>query len=626
MRRIVRPLTIAAAAGVLGLVLVAVAVAPGFTTHAAKIEVPSFGASQLSAQAGDDWIVTAGDLWGSRHSTLNEITPSNVTKLKQAFHVVLKSQKKSDIVLQLPGEANPVEYKGTVFHIDNVGHVYALNAQTGKKIWTFLPMNPKVKLPAAAKKGVFPIAGPWASTRGVAINDGLVFAEELWGNVVALDANTGKLVWSRQIAPASQGIGLSQPPVVVNGVLYGATSGGDTGFSCIVFALDEKTGKLLWKFNVIPQDKSDPGYATWAHPLAFNGGGAMWAQLSVDTDNNMVYASVGNPIPYSGLLRGKGMEYYTCGQLALDAKTGKLKWFFQEVHHDIWDADQSQQGMLFDLKYNDTVRHAMVSANKNGLWYVLDRVTGKPIIPVDDVKTQQSKEAHTWPTQPIPRTEPLIPQSVPNRAKWKGLTAPDGKPYNIGPGGAAGTFAAIDSKHYTPTTGLGNGASGNKPASIDQDKGLLFEMTTPGFSALKNIPTSEVSKINYFNFDAILSNKIDSLANTPAAAIAGSRISAMNLATGKMVWKVDHLNSANKKGSKAPQNTFTGGIASSPGLVWTFSHQSLQAYDETNGKLLWSSPKLKSTVLSPPMLYRAGGKQYVAVFCSGTGDLYAFSL
>jgi len=626
MRRIVRPAVISAVVGAAALAVAAVAVARVSTTHTAKIDVPSFSADQLSSAAGDDWIVAAGNIWGQRHSTLTDITTSNVTNLKQAFHVTLNTKRASDVILQLPGEANPLEYKGTVFQIDNVGHVYAIDATTGKKIWTYLPAAPSLKLPGYTKKATFPIAGPWASTRGVAINDGMVYAEELYGNVVALDAKTGKLVWNHQVAPATQGIGLSQPPIVVDGVLYGATSGGDTGFSCVVFALDAKTGKLLWKFNVIPQDKSDPAYATWAHPLAFNGGGAMWAQLSYDKDLGTVYASVGNPIPYSGLLRGPGKEYYTCGQLALDAKTGKVKWFFQEVHHDIWDADQSQQGMLFDFKYNGTLRHGIVSANKDGLWYVLDRTNGQPIIPVDEVKTQQSKAAHTWPTQPIPRTDPLIPQSVPNRAKWKGLTAPDGKPYNIGPGGPAGTFAAIDTSHYTPTTGLGNGASGNKPASIDQDKGLLFEMTTPGFSALKNIPTSEVSKLNYFNFDAVLSNKIDSLANTPAAAIAGSRIEAMNLATGKMVWKVDHLNSANKKGSKAPQNTFTGGIATSPGIVWTFSHQSLQAYDETNGKLLWSSPTLKSTVLSPPTVYKAGGKEYVAVFCSGTGDFYAFSL
>jgi len=622
----VRPLLVAAFAGAVVLVLAAVAVARVSQTHAAKIDIPKFTADQLSSTPGDDWVVTAGDLWGRRHSSLTDITTSNVTQLKQAFHVVLNTKKKTDVVLQLPGEANPIEYKGTLFQVDNLGHVYAVDATTGKRLWTFIPNNPHVKLPPIAKKGVFPIAGPWASSRGLAINDGMVFAEGLWGNVEAIDANTGKLVWSKQIAPASQGIGLSQPPIVVNGVLYGATSGGDTGFSCIVFALDEKTGKMLWKFNVIPQSKADPGYQTWSHPLAFNGGGAMWAQLSYDKDTDAVFASVGNPIPYSGLLRGPGKEYYTCGQLALDGKTGKLKWFFQEVHHDIWDADQSQQGMLYDLKYNGTLRHAMVSANKNGLWYVLDRTNGQPIIPVREVKTQQSKLAHTWPTQPIPATEPLIPQSVPNRAKWKGLTAPDGKPYNIGPGGPAGTFAAIDSKAYTPTTGLGNGASGNKPASIDQEKGLLFEMTTPGFTALKNIPTSELSKLDYFNFDAVLSNKIDSLANTPAAKIAGSRIAAMNLETGKMVWKIDHLNSANKKGSKAPQNTFTGGFATSPGIVWTFSHNALQAYNETDGKLLWQSPALKSTVLSPPTIYSAGGKEYVVAYCSGTGDLYAFSL
>ena len=124
----------------------------------------------------------------------------------------------------------------------------------------------------------------------------------------------------------------------------------------------------------------------------------------------------------------------------MHADTGKLAWFFQEVHHDVWDADQSQQPMLFDMTYKGVMRHALASADKDGLLYILDRTTGQPIIPVNEMKTQQSSVSHTWPTQPIPTTQPLVPQNVPDRAKWKGLTAPDGKPYNIGTGGPAGLF------------------------------------------------------------------------------------------------------------------------------------------------------------------------------------------
>jgi alcohol dehydrogenase (cytochrome c) len=621
MRRTTRSVLGLGIVSVLILSLSAVALGRVSTTHSAKVSIPAFATADLNATPGDDWITQSGNLWGQRHSSANLITPANVTGLKEAWHVKLNAPKAGDPLLTLNAEAPQLEYKGTLFAEDALGRVYAKNAATGVSLWYYEPHNKPVNIPKAAKhQKILKIVGPWASTRGLAINDGTVYAEELLGNVIALDANTGKLKWSTQIAPISTGIGLSQPPTYYEGMILGATSGGDTGFSCIVFALDAKTGKMLWKFNIIPSKPGQPGYDTWAHPLAFNGGGAVWTAMTVDSASGLVYAATGNPIPYSGLLRGPGKEYYTDGVLALNAKTGKLAWFFQEVHHDNWDADQSQQSILYGLKYNGTMRHALASANKDGLLYLLDRVTGKPILPVTEMKVQQSKEVHTWPTQPIPSTDPLVPQNVPDRAKWKGLTAADGKPYNIGSGGPAGSFTAIDSTRYTVTAAFGQGASGNKPASIDPDTGYLIEETTPGFSTFKATPVSELAKVSYFNFDSIAALKFGVLKGTPAAAVAGTRVSATNLATGKLVWTVDHLN------SHKPSNAFGGGVMTSPGLVWASSGKQLQAYDEKNGKLLWSSPQLKSTPFSPPTTFLVGGKQYVTIFLGGTSDLYAFAL
>jgi quinohemoprotein ethanol dehydrogenase len=582
----------------------------------ASINIPTFQTSDFSATPGDNWIVQEGNLAGQRHSSLTGISAANVTGLKQVWHVKLTTPT-AEPLLQLGGEAPQLEYNGTIFAEDEYGRVYARNATTGASTWVYEPHSKKINIPAK-DQGVFKIAGPWASTRGLAIDSGKVFAEEQTGKVVALDASTGKQVWANQISPSSMGIGLSQPPTIYDGMVLGATSGGDTGFPCYSFALDEKTGKTLWKFSYIPQ-KSDPiGYKTWSHPLPFYGGGAEWNANTVDPKNGLVYYGIGNPIPYAGLLRGPGKEYYTDGVLALHAKTGKFAWFFQEVHHDIWDADQSQQPMLANRNGKDVI----VSANKDGLWYVLDADTGKPVIPVTEMKVQQSKAAHTYPTQPIPATDPLVPQNVPNRAKWKGLTAPDVKPFNIGPGGPAGSFTAIDSSRYSVTAAFGQGASGNKPASIDGN--VLIEETTPGFSTFQAIPNSEVGKLSYFNFNAILDLKIGALKGTPAAA-SGTRLEAMDVNTGKMLWKVDRITPTNPT-KIATATPFSGGVLTSNGIIWATGGSHLQAFSEKTGKLLWSSPALAGQSLGPPTTYAVGGRQFVTTLIAGSGDLYAFAL
>jgi alcohol dehydrogenase (cytochrome c) len=587
--------------------------------------IPAFSVSQLKASAGDDWIVQSGNLYGQRNSTLNTITPANIGTAVEAWHVKLSSNH-SEPLLQLPGEAPQLEYKGIVYAEDQYGRVFALNATTGAQEWEYEPNSAKLKIAPGGQASFFKVAGPWASTRGLGLANGMVFAEEQTGKVVALDAVTGKQKWATQVAPATSGVGLSQPPTYINGMIIGATSGGDTGYPCVVFALNASNGKVIWRTDVIPQNANDPAWKTWAHPLPWNGGGAIWSEQSIDPQAGLVYASVGNPIPYSGLQRGPGAEYYTAGELALDLKTGKIKWFFQEVHHDIWDADQSQQGMLVDMKVQGKARKAIVVADKDGLWYVLDRLTGKPIIPVKEVAVQQSAEAHTYATQPIPETTPLVPQNVPDRAKWKGLTAADGKPYNIGPGGPAGSFTAIDSKQYSVTAAFGQGASGNKPASIDPTTGYLIEETTPGFSAFKAIPASEVkARKGPFAFGAVLDLNIGSLKGTPAAAVAGTRLEAMDIATGKAVWMVDRKTPSTAAAAKTA-SPLGGGVLTAGGIVWTNGGKHLQAFDEKTGKLLWSSPQLVGASSSPPTTYQVGNTQYVTTLIASTGDLYAFAV
>lgn len=640
MKRTVTSLVALAAAVAASATLAAIVDTADSATPA---RIPAFTAAALSRLPGANWITPGGDVSQQRHSTLKQINRRNVSSLIQAFHVKDVLPDVGDPSPEHSGEASHIEYKGVLYSEDMWGRVYANNAVTGKLLWSYEPHNPTHYTStsdspayAGSRKGT-PItsASAVAAIRGVSIGDGRVYVQEATSaKIVALDAATGRPVWSRSIVDINLGSTISVAPVYYDGMVLAATSGGDRGAPCIIFALDATTGKPLWHFNLIPSKKGQPGFETWAHPLAFDGGGAVWASLSVDPSTGLVYASTGNPIPYNALVRGRGKEYFTDGLLALHLKTGKLAWFFQAVHHDMWDADQSQNATLYDLSYKGKLRHALVFANKDGLWYVLDRVTGKPIIPVTEWPVQQSAQAHSYLTQPIPATQPLNPQTVPHPAAWKRLTGPDGKPLNIG-SGPAGSFVAIDTTHYSVTAAYGNGASSARPASVDTRLGLYFNESSPGFIALEAEKLNEIGTL--LEGQKFSNLKIGPLNDTPAASVSASRLEAMDLRTGKMVWKVDHMNSDQRPGK--PSIAFSGGTMTTDGdLLFTSSNNKLQAYDEKTGKLLWQSPTLAGTITSLRMTYSVNGKQYVTAFINSTGsnaigsphgaagDLYAFTL
>jgi PQQ-dependent dehydrogenase (methanol/ethanol family) len=631
--------------GLAAVVVAAAAIAAAAVGGTSRSQaIPAFSASQLNALPGNDWITPAGNLGGMRHSSLSQITPANVGSLTLAFHTKLTAPQVGDPVPEHGGEASHIEYGGTLYSEDLFGRVYANDATTGKMLWYYEPnlkqfytSTQSGPTTAGGQKGM-PItsASAVAATRGVSIGDGLVFVgESPVAAVVAIDATTGKQVWSHVVANINMGSTLSMAPVYYDGMILGATSGGDRGASDIAFALDAKTGKPLWHFNLIPTKKSQPGYDTWTHPLAFNGGGAVWASPSVDSDAGLVYYATGNPIPYNPVVRGPGKEYYTDGILALHVKTGKIAWFYQAVHHDMWDADQSQQPVLYDMEYNGQTRKALAFANKDGLWYILDRLTGKPIVSTPEVKVQQSKEASTFATQPVPATlDPMTPQSVPNPSAWAGLNGPDGVPFNIGSGPGA-SFVAVDTTRYSVTAAFGSGPNSSRPASIDPTTGLYINESSPSFSAKKAMTTEQVGTLLE---GQTFSNQLSaSLVGTPAAAVSASRLEAMDLKTGKMVWHIDHFNADQQKG--APSIAFSAGtLTTGSGLIFTASANKLQAYDEKTGNLLWSSPTLAGAITSLPMTYSVNGKQYVTAFINSSGsnaigaahgeagDLYTFVL
>src|SRR5207248_1159360 len=176
-------------------------------------------------------------------------------------------------------------------------NVYAVDGTTGERLWYYKAKKPK---------GL----APFASTRGVAIGDGKVFAAQADATVVALDQSTGRPAWKTKVADWRNGSFFSAAPLYWDGKILTATSGGDSGARCQVVAVDAKTGKLLWRFFVIP-NRGQRGFASWPPIKDWNGGGAMWNTPAVDPNLRLLYISTGNPIPYEGVTRGPGQELFT---------------------------------------------------------------------------------------------------------------------------------------------------------------------------------------------------------------------------------------------------------------------------------------------------------------------------
>ena len=160
--------------------------------------------------------------------------------------------------------------------------------------------------------------------------------------VYAINAQTGAQVWATQVEDPTSGAELDSSPLYYKGLVISGTAGGDSGAACIAVALDAKTGKVKWHYSMIPGNPKAYGWNTWPSTRWYYGGGAIWDPVTIDPKNDLVYMGTGQPLPFNGLMNGPGAETGVNGVYALNALTGKFVWWFQEVHHDIWDYDSMQ--------------------------------------------------------------------------------------------------------------------------------------------------------------------------------------------------------------------------------------------------------------------------------------------
>jgi alcohol dehydrogenase (cytochrome c) len=287
-------------------------------------------------------------------------------------------------------ETSPIVADGLMYVTEPPATVTALDVKAGRPVWSWSRPMPK-----DLRTLGFP-----PTNRGLAVLGENVYVGTLDNHVVALDAASGAVRWDVQIAENSLGYCITAAPLAIDGKIIVGVSGGEAGVRGFLDALDAETGERLWRFWTIP-GPGEPGHETWSGDAWKTGGGATWLTGSYDPELDLLYWGVGNPAPdWNGGVR-PGDNLYTCSLIALDAKTGRLKWHFQFTPHDVHDWDANQIPILVDAEVDGRTRKLVVMANRNAFYYVLDREVGTFLL-----ASQYSKQ--TWAKEIDERGRPLV--------------------------------------------------------------------------------------------------------------------------------------------------------------------------------------------------------------------------
>ena len=304
-----------------------------------------------------NWLTFFGNYWAWSYSPLDQITRANVKQLVPVWAFPTVGQNGL--------QAAPLVVDGVIYIENHQNHVFAVDAASGRALWTYAYEHSKAGL-----------AGITLGTRGLAIGYGLVFMGTLDNHLVAIDANTGKEVWNVQVPDTTQCCGITAAPLLVKDKVITGIVGGEWAHRGYLTAFDAKTGNMAWRFYTIPEP-GEPGSETWPGDSWKTGGGSTWFTGSYDPELNLIYWGVGNPSSDFFGEHRKGSNLYTDSLVALDADTGKLKWYFQEIPHDLWDFDSNPEPVLIDVNQNGQTRRLVLHSSKGGYAYLLDRETGK---------------------------------------------------------------------------------------------------------------------------------------------------------------------------------------------------------------------------------------------------------
>ncbi|MGD1209725.1 MAG: PQQ-dependent dehydrogenase, methanol/ethanol family [Candidatus Acidiferrales bacterium] len=548
-----------------------------------------------AAKNGDEWLTNGRDYAETRYSPLKQIDTTNVSRLGLAWYYDTNS---------FPGtvEATPIISNGTLYGTATWDVVFAVDARTGKEKWRWDPKISHQNFPPGSagnpnkvRTGPSVCCGP--GNRGVAIYDGKVYVGLLDARLVALDAETGKVVWDVRTAGANEDYSITGAPLVVKGKVIIGNGGGEYAVRGYISAYDAETGKQLWRTYTVPGDPSKPfeskameaAAKTWTGDWwKLGGGGNPWDRISYDPDLDLVYVGTGQGGPWVAKYRSPqdGDNLYICSILALKPETGEQVWYFQTTPGDEWDYDSVQAMILADLKINGKTRKVLMQAPKNGFFYVLDRKTGQFISAAPIVKV-------TWATGVDPKTgrpieAPNIHNYVNGVTVWPGAAGGHNWPgMSFNPNTGLVYIPALDSSfHYVQATEF-------KPELGVYNWGIVFRPPAPPAPGQAPPPA-------------------------PPPDQRGGSLVAWDPTTQTARWRVPLMNGG----------VIGGGTVTTAGnLVFTASGDAdFVAFSADKGEKLWSV-KL-APQFANPATYMIDGKQYVTVLAgrAGKARIYTFAL
>ena len=384
----------------LSLMAFATSIAVLLLTSSSSLQAPQ---EDWRLPAAKDWPVPGGHWGQSRYSTLTQINTSNIKSLGGAWHVHLNGEHV---------QATPVVQDGLMFIPTGAQNVYALNARTGEIVWEY-------------KSGG---SGGGGRHWGVALGAGMVFVPQRDARIVAVDQKTGNVRWSHKLVDADDAgavlPSLDSAPAYAQGLVISGLQSGDSGVRGRVIALDAGTGDEVWRFYTIP-GPGEIGHETWPKTgdAWKRGGAAVWHTPAVDVDLGLVYFNTGNAWQsYVGENR-PGDNLFSVSVVAVDLKTGKYRWHFQLIHHDIWDWDAPNPVVLFDTTINGQPRKGVAEARTDGYLFLLDRESGTPLFPVEERSVKQEPRQKTSATQPYPvGADQIVPNCVQREMVPRGFT------------------------------------------------------------------------------------------------------------------------------------------------------------------------------------------------------------
>jgi len=530
----------------------------GPQNHEAKVSAVPFERILSATREPQNWLTYAGNLNSQRHSGLTQIDPANARDLTLKWVFQSRSLDKHEVT--------PLVVDGIMYTVQSPNDVIALDATTGKTIWQY------AHKPAEGTRN--PCCGNL--TRGLAILGDKLFLAALDSKMIALDAKTGHELWSTQIADYKQQYAMTVAPIVVKDKVIAGVAGGEHGVRGFLAAYDANTGKEVWRFNTVP-GPGEPGYETWLgkdgkpNDSYLHGGAPIWVTGSYDPATNLTMWGTGNAGPdYNGDNRA-GDNLYSSSVIALDADSGKLKWYYQFSPHDEFDWDATQTPVLADIDFRGAPRKVMMWANRNGVFYVLDRTTGQFLSGASFTKTN-------WYTNFDEKGRPMrTPGIVPTEAGTL-----------VYPGNQGGTnwynpsFSPVTGLFYIPAWENSSSMYRKNEAPPEFEEGKSFTGGGPGRGG---------------GGDDVFSSII-----------------AMDPKTSQRKWTFK---------LSAP-STEGGVLTTASNLLFAGDAMGqFVALDARDGKLLWET-NLGPSVSAGPMTYMVNGKQYVSIQCGAA--LYTFTL